>query len=1239
MKLYPLIIAGILGAATVSQGTVTITNAGFELPAHTANDGTNPTGWTVFETALGGSPDKQIRTRNNYKNTGSMGVQVGAGNSTHDGELYQTVATVIGQEYTFSIYAAATSGSASPATQNFTVELLAGTAVAGAPATGASLNGNSLSQLATVSDGGTLGATFQEFTVNFTATSIDTTIWIYDNSTAAANDVNDIILDDVSITAVVPPATITWEAATSVSANSDVSTAGALVEAFNAGDNDVADQTVNGVLFAGTGGLLSSDAVAAAFTGDTGDTAYNALLGSIDYGDGGDLFTISVGSGNLVVGEEYLIQVWYVDTRYSGGALRVMQFGDGNGNAVGLASTPGQFVTGTFTATDTNQALSLYATNFGNAHITAYQIRDTTSTPVPTLTTATNGVSAPFTVAVDFTEAVAGLDASDFSVTNGAVTASSLSGSDDHYTVEITPTANGNVTVSLPANSVTDTDGDSNQNSASDVLTVFYLAPDSDQPAAVLSTAASDVFDSFTVQVDFDEAVVGLSLDDFEVENGHATNLFGTGAAYSVEIVPAVSGDVSVTLPANRVLDTDGDGLMNTVSNQLVTNYLAPLTVAIYGGGTTDTPEFDISLTFSEAVSGLDNSDFQITNGTLISITAEARREFANRYFTVSLRASSPGQVQVQLPAGTVAAVATPELGNEVSAVFSTVCSSDFNDVWEINDHASWIANEKTSSNLTLSNGFAEPTATNSQFSSVTKTFPIKRKARSITFLQSPVWENWTSSAADLGPSGASDAPVFVPAGEDDYYFLGLGTGKVYHAWHSTDMVTWEHKGPVTSGAEGRWVTSAEYKDGLFYIYADHSNDHTPHLFIDNDLGDGVAGTLIGAAFPRAPGEHGSDCSLFRDNDDGLFHLIYEDWSPINASTHAWDSPLAGHATSADGFNGFAEGDHQPPIDLRTTPTGSTGTYASASSHRTTGEQGDTIEYQIHLPDQNAYGDWTTIKIGSRYFMFCDNDPAGQSIRMGRFASDSIYGQFNYMGEMHLGHPDPSVGFAEGQFYLFTQQNTDYTSPGPWVDGVEARAGVDTDDDGSIDQWTAWQSIYEAYDYTPGYIRVVALTPAGLDLSSLPEGYGFEFEFRIDNSVVAAASPIMDQVTMTFEPSNFQQWANTNGIPAAAEADHNSNGVPDVIEFSIGQTVVPERQADGTMAVTVVNEAIADGMAVELWFTDDLLESWNVATLTTVGVKLLSDSTDVAGDHVLLFEIFDRNGTSVFWKLVVVSPE
>jgi hypothetical protein len=447
-------------------------------------------------------------------------------------------------------------------------------------------------------------------------------------------------------------------------------------------------------------------------------------------------------------------------------------------------------------------------------------------------------------------------------------------------------------------------------------------------------------------------------------------------------------------------------------------------------------------------------------------------------------------------------------------------------------------------------------------------------------------------------------------------------------------MVNWVHKGPVTPGGVGRWVTSAEYKDGAFYIYSDSPNDHTPYLIIDNDLSDGVAGVNMGAAFARPVDGihgHGSDCSLIRSDEDGLFHLIYEDWSPIRARSHSWDSPLAGHVSSEDGLNGFDVGEHPPPVDLRTTPTGTFGTYHHPSAP-------DAL-FEIHTPEQDAFGDWTSIKIGSRFWMFCDFHPAGQPIKMGRFASDSIYDEYEFVGSMHSGHPDPTVCFAEGKFYLITQQSTDYTSPGPWVEGVEARGGVDVDGDGSIDQWTAWQTVSEQYDHMPEYIRVVALTPARLDLSALPEGYGFQFEFRVDNTVVSGVSPIMDSVLMDFEPSNFQQWANTNGIPAEMGADNNTNGMPDVAEFAIGQTVVPERQPDGSLTVTAVNEAIDDGLKVELWFADDLLDSWHVAETNTAGVKLLSDVVDGEGNHELVFEVFDRNGTNIFWKLVVVSPE
>ena len=173
---------------------------------------------------------------------------------------------------------------------------------------------------------------------------------------------------------------INWGSAQDVTAVSDVSTTGALVEAFNAGTSSTADQTVNGVLFSGTGGLLSEPGAETSdlFSGDTGDSAYNALLGALDYGGGGNLFTNTVGGGSLTIGADYLVQVWFVDHRYDGtpNDVRTMQFGDGGGSTVELDSYPGQYVIGTFTATDTNQVLTYDAVNMGNAHVTAYQVRE-----------------------------------------------------------------------------------------------------------------------------------------------------------------------------------------------------------------------------------------------------------------------------------------------------------------------------------------------------------------------------------------------------------------------------------------------------------------------------------------------------------------------------------------------------------------------------------------------------------------------------------------------------------------------------------------------------------------------------------------------------------------------------------------------------------------------------------------------------------------------------------------------
>ncbi|WP_372797964.1 hypothetical protein, partial [Pontiella sp.] len=644
-------------------------------------------------------------------------------------------------------------------------------------------------------------------------------------------------------------------------------------------------------------------------------------------------------------------------------------------------------------------------------------------------------------------------------------------------------------------------------------------------------------------------------------------------------------------------------------------------------------------------ITGFEAGDISVVNGSVASIETQGRSyshegyyaSTHSKYFAVKILPASPGIVEVSLPAGAVTSAYDAGYANTASAALSFTYAGDFGAQWAIDDAAEWSASTLSNQNLSIADGFAEPTADSNRFTSVVKMFPAKKSARTVTFSQSPVWENW-APVSGVQPHD-QNAPILLPAGDGDYYFLDEvrvnNATDGYHAWHSTNMVDWTYHGQVTTGTY-KWVTTAEYKDGQFYIFLDYPNDHTPHLYIDDDLKDGAPGSFLGMVFNDP--SHGSDSSVIRDNADGLFHIISEDWTPIKASTHSWDSPINTHASSPDAISGFTPDEHVPPIDLRTVPTGTYGSYTHphvAGTHIS-----NPLYYEIHEPEQDAFGDWTSIKVGERYYLFGDYDHAdGSTMSVALFTSDSIYEQYTLVNDIKSGgHPDPTIGFAEGQFYLITQVD-DFVSPGPWVDGVEARAGVDADGDGAVDQWTAWQTVSETYDYTPGYARVVTTTPAQIDMSGLPAGYGFQFEFRVDDTVVAGIPPIMDSVVMDFEPGYFQRWANSNGIPADVQADHNMNGTPDRIEFAIGQTVVPQRQPDGTMTVTAVNEAIADGLEVQLWFADDLLDEWSVAGTDTAGVKLLSDVEDGSGNHELIFEIFDRNGVHIFWKLVVVSPE
>ncbi len=491
--------------------------------------------------------------------------------------------------------------------------------------------------------------------------------------------------------------------------------------------------------------------------------------------------------------------------------------------------------------------------------------------------------------------------------------------------------------------------------------------------------------------------------------------------------------------------------------------------------------------------------------------------------------------------------------------LFTTALSADD---WRVDTAEDWAAAVASSDGLVIEEGSAAPEGEAGSLQTVVKFFEMKQKASVLTIEQSAIWQNW-QPIDNLGPSNLGDAPVLLTMGPDDYWMFGrytsgrkrpkkgqkptplppftpeaaelegfegveLQTTRFpnqynapgglekglggYHAWQSRDMVNWVHHGPVTEKFSC-WVTTAEQKDGQVYIYYDYPNDQDPHLYIDSDLTDGKPGENKGMAF--ADPTHGSDCAFIRDL-DGRFHVIYEDWSPINASKRSWDSPIAGHAVSADGEGDFEILD--PAVDNRTTPTGEKLTYQHPHWLQHPDFDSNLGEYEVHSPEQEAYGDWAAICIGGQYYLFGDYDPAGgHEMATGWFTSPSLDQEFVWCDKIGKGHPDPDVCFAEGQFYLATQQKTDYVSPGPWVEKVTARVGVDTDGDKAIDQWTNWAEVKESYDYIEGQSKQVSKTPATLDVSALPAGFGYQVELKVEDTTENKSKPIVEALVLGFE--------------------------------------------------------------------------------------------------------------------------
>lgn len=185
---------------------------------------------------------------------------------------------------------------------------------------------------------------------------------------------------------------------------------------------------------------------------------------------------------------------------------------------------------------------------------------------------ATN--TSPIALTLTFSEAVTGLTAGDFSVTNGVISVLTADSSTS-YNIQIQPTAQGQVTVALPMNAVQDADGHGNAPGSSSFV---Y---DSVGPTCVLSAFAPTTTNHLiTFTAAFSENVSGvIDTGQLSVTNGYVYQTSGglgnpgPPTVWTIVVRATATGPVTLTVGAGTVTDINQNPNVESPSATLTVDY------------------------------------------------------------------------------------------------------------------------------------------------------------------------------------------------------------------------------------------------------------------------------------------------------------------------------------------------------------------------------------------------------------------------------------------------------------------------------------------------------------------------------------------------------------------------------------------------------------------------------------------------------------------------------------------
>lgn len=318
------------------------------------------------------------------------------------------------------------------------------------------------------------------------------------------------------------------------------------------------------------------------------------------------------------------------------------------------ATVPTALADGTYTATVT-------ATDtLGNSSTDSDTVIIDTVAPTPTVGSSTSDPTSttpiPFTITFD--EAVVGFDAGDVTIGNGTVQSFVPAGDGITFTVNVTPTLEGAVSVSVASGVAADAAG--NSNVASNTFTVVF-----DTGAITLtanSLTTNDPTPTLSGTVSDSTATVTVTVEGQVI----SANVVGTNWTATIPVALA-AGTYDIQVDA-----TDPQSNTGTLTNTggLVIDLTAP-TPALSSASADPTNQNPIVFTvdFGESVSGFTVGGIDVQNGTAGNIQGSGST------YTFDVTPGDQGTVTVTISAGAAqdAAGNTSNSSNTIVRVFDSV--------------------------------------------------------------------------------------------------------------------------------------------------------------------------------------------------------------------------------------------------------------------------------------------------------------------------------------------------------------------------------------------------------------------------------------------------------------------------------------------------------------------------------------------------------------------------------------